>query len=388
MKAAVGVLLVTLASSALAAQPLADRLATASAVSFTTWRFATPLGLDSAAVSSVQQLAVPYSFRVAVGSSWSVDATGAISRTSVGLASGQGDARELTALSDVRVRAVGRVFSDRLLATFSANLPIGATGLSAEELDVLRVVAAPALQMPVAGFGTGAGGGAGMAYAWQAGSWSLATGASYEYRGAYQPVEARILGASTTADLQPGGTVRASLAADRLLGEHRFSVLMAVDVFGQDRFDVRVGGLTTRSTYTLGPMVSVAGQLEVASTHFRDARIYFSERSRLPYTGRDGAAVRGSGGSSLEVGAMGSVGRTGRPAPFGSVALHFDSGLASDPSITTAAMTMARVQVGYELPSRRSLFRPSLGLNFGRIDIGEQASAAVGVQLGLSLRGR
>ena len=106
---------------------------------FQRWTFADPIVQDSGRVSSVSQIALPFNLRFPIGGRWTGDVSGAVARSTVDVGSSEW---ELGGLSDVRVRAIGRLKGENLLLTLGANLPTGQVGLDAEEFSALQVVGA------------------------------------------------------------------------------------------------------------------------------------------------------------------------------------------------------------------------------------------------------
>lgn len=143
-------------------------------------------------VSSASQLSVPVSVQVPLGERWSVDASGAFASGTVKLAEPDeltgADEYTLRGMTDVRVRATGRVVGDNLLLTFGVNLPTGKTSLDRGEFAALRVLAAPALSFQSPVLGTGSSATVGAIYARQVAGWAWALGGSFELNRSYAPV--------------------------------------------------------------------------------------------------------------------------------------------------------------------------------------------------------
>jgi hypothetical protein len=110
----------------------------------------------------------------------------------------------------VRLRVVGRVRDEAVLVTAGLNLPSGMARLTPDGVDALRVGAAPMLGLGSPPATSGAGGTLGVVLARSIKGWAVAVGSSYEQRGRFQPVAARLLG-TTPESFTPGGAVRATL---------------------------------------------------------------------------------------------------------------------------------------------------------------------------------
>lgn len=308
-------------------------------------------GVDTTRVSSASQVTLPVAASSALGSGWRLDITALY---------GQGDVRyrttnrtdasaTLAGISDVRVRATGRLLRDNIVLTLGANVPSGRTELNVNEFSALRILAAPALGVSSAPVGAGASGLVGLVVAQEVRGWAVAYGTSYEARGRFQPVAALVAGTGT-ADFLPGGVVRASLSADRLVGRHRLSLAAAADVFADDRLrNTTLGDSAARSDtrVRLGPVLSGDAQLQIAAPRVRELLTYASYRWRAPFA-RDGRTVEQSSGQYLEVGVR-SVWplATGRDLLIGADG-RWHSGLGIDQGLPTAGVTSVGVTSGVQ----------------------------------------
>jgi hypothetical protein len=317
-------------------------------------------GLDSVRVQRVRQFTLPLTAAVPLAGGWRLDVTTLYSSGSVTYrdrsANGVSRTAALSGISDLRLRATGRVFRDALIITLGANAPTGRTTLSPAEFSALRVLSSPALGMGSTPVGAGPSGTLGVVAPQQLGSWQMAYGASLEMRGRYQPIAALTAG-SASADFRPGGVVRASVTGDRLVGPHRLIVAMAADVFATDRLIGPVAGdasgaSRTEATVQLGPVYSVDAQMQLAVPHIREVLVYSAYRWRAPFA-RDGITVERSSGQYLETGARGAryMG-PGRDFVFaGDVRWH--SGLGIDQGLPTAGVSSAALTLGVNV--RRGL---------------------------------
>jgi len=350
------------------------------------WSFGTPIDQDTLRVTGISQLAVPVSVFVPLGERFTLDAVGAYVRGRVELEGG--DDLTLDGLADVRVRLVGRLRGDNVLLTAGLTLPTGTTGLSGSGLDALRLTGAPSLRLPVPALGTGFGATLGLVLARQAGPWALALGTSYELRGTYSPIESIIAGVTSATDLNPGDALHVSLGADRLLGQSRLALLLAGDVYGDDRITAGESSSRLTSSYRLGPTIRALAQLDLAIRGYREFAVYAQVRHRTPFTGIDGAEVDGSTGTVFDVG-VSTV--RGRPRGVGLVLradAMIDSGLEVDNSLATAGATVLGATVGLSVPLRRGVLEPFVRLQRGRFDTGPAETAATGLAFGVTLGGR
>jgi hypothetical protein len=263
-------------------------------------------GRDSIRLRSIQQLSVPVSVALPIGTAWTVDVQSAFSyvRLQFDPKLGTAGARQTSTLygpTDVRVRATGRLWNDALTLTAGFNAPTGKTELSSSNLTVLRAAAAPALGLGTPPVGAGPSGTMGAVVAKQVLGWAVALGGSYEYRGTYQPIAALAAG-SPSLDFQPGGVVRGSLGLDRLIGNHRLSVTGAVDVYSDDELRGPLGASAAPiSTVRLGPIFTTDVQLQLAAPRLREFVLWGSNRYRTRYE-LDGAERAGTSGNYFDGG--------------------------------------------------------------------------------------
>ena len=350
---------------------------------FNVWRFAHPVPHDSLSVSRVSQIAIPMSVAASAGR-WTFDAGFAYAIGRVELADGR--TLDLSGATDIRVRAVGRVVGDKLIVTLGGNLPAGRTHLVGSEIDAIRVLGAPALRLPVTNLGTGPAGTVGLVFATRVGEWNVGVGASFEGRGTYAPIEAKVAGISVPTDLHPGSTMRASLGLDRLFGSARVSLLFAGEAFSHDRIELTgPGGARFQSTYQLGPQVSAIGFLELGVRGFRNFTVSAADRYRSSFTGLDGRKAAGSSGNVFEVAVEGVTGAAGRTGLVFRVDGRLDGGLEVDNTITTAAMTALGVTIGLSVPAGRATLQPFVRGQIGTLDVGPVSVSATGFGGGIKL---
>lgn len=391
--AGVGVL--ALASTTLHAQS-GLKLGTEIAVSpaYQSWTFAKPVPLDSITVKGATQISLPFSLQLPLHAKWIGSITGAVASSSLDAESaGSSVTRSFTGLSDIRIRANGRLLGDGLQLTLGLNVPTGAVELSAEQNDVLRVVAAPALnaQVPIAG--NGFGGTVGLILARQISGWAWAFGAGLEKRGSYAPLDAQIAGLDSRTELTPGGAAHFSVGTDGLLGRHRLSAGVVADVFGKDQVDLVSNDTPIRSEeYQLGPTVTAAFQMLVDNARVRNLTLRLSERFRSGFKDGKGEQVEGSSGNYLELGASGMLGSAGRPSVLLGVDVRQHSGLEVDKALIGAGLTAVGATFGVSIPTATLEWRPNVRFSTGTLKLqrtgATESTGITGISLGMTVIAR
>jgi len=322
-------------------------------------------GLDSTRIKRVRQFTLPVTAAMPLGDRWRIDlttlySTGSVTYSDATAASGTRTAT-LSGISDVRLRATGRVLRDGLIVTVGLNAPTGRTSLSLSEFSALRILSAPALGLGSAPVGSGPSGTLGFVLPRKVGDWAMAFGASYEYRGRYQPIAALTAG-SSSADFTPGGVVRASMSADRTIAANRLSVAVAADVFAEDKLKSALadgaagnggsGGSQSVASVKLGPVFSADAQMQFAVTRLREFLAYAAYRWRAPFA-RDGITVDRSSGQYLETGVRAAVPlAAGRDLVLATDA-RWHSGLGIDLGLPTSGVLSGAASVGLNV--RRGL---------------------------------
>lgn len=332
-------------------------------------------GLDTTRVNSTDQFTLPVAASSPLAGNWRLDLTTLYGSGRVQFndptAAGGSQTATLSGLSDVRLRATGPLLRDNVVLTVGLNLPSGRTALNNAQFGTLRILSAPALGLGSSPVGAGMSGTVGLVFAQQVGEWAVAYGTSYEVRGRYQPVAALIAG-SGSADYLPGGVFRASLGADRLVGNHRLSLAAAADVFADDRLrgaafgDTALSGVTGESKVRLGPVLSGDVQLLIASSRFRELLAYSAFRWRAPFA-RDGRTVERSSGQYLEAGLRAVLPwGLGRDLVLSSDArLH--SGLGVDQGLPTAGVVGGSLTAGLQLTRGLRSLQPFVRMQGGSL---------------------
>jgi hypothetical protein len=322
-------------------------------------------GLDSTRIKSVRQFTLPVTAAMPIGDRWRIDlttlySTGSVTYTDASAAGGTRTAT-LSGVSDIRLRATGRVLRDGLIVTVGLNAPTGRTSLGIGEFSALRILSAPALGLGSAPVGSGPSGTLGVVLPKTLGEWAMAFGASYEVRGRYQPIAALSAG-SASADFTPGGVVRASMSADRTIGPNRLSLAMAADVFAEDKLKSELaagatsttgsGGSQSVATVKLGPVFSADVQMQFAVPRVREFLAYTAYRWRAPFA-RDGITIDGSSGQYLESGVRAAVPLAAGRDLVLSTDARWHSGLGIDLGLPTSGVVSASASVGVNV--RRGL---------------------------------
>lgn len=341
-------------------------------------------GLDTTRVPSATQVTLPLAASSPLMDGWRLDVTALYGAGQVAYRATTGASRcaTLHGVSDVRIRATGRFLRENVVLTVGLNAPSGRTALDGEEFSALRVLSAPALGLASAPVGAGLSGTVGVVVAQQVGPWAVAYGTSYEARGRYQPVAALIAGTGT-ADYLPGGVVRASLGADRLVGAHRLSLAASADVFADDRLrggvvgDSAFAGLPgSEARVRLGPVLSADAQLIIAAPRVRELLAYSSYRWRAPFA-RDGRTVERSSGQYVEAGV-----RTVVPVGAGRDAIlsadgRWHSGLGVDQGLPTSGVTSGSVTTGVQFSRALLSIQPYVRAQVGSLTQRAERAASV-----------
>jgi hypothetical protein len=359
------------------------------APTYQSWQFADAVPLDSIRVKSATQISLPFLLAHSLGARWNLSASGAaFSSTVTTDATSNADSRTLSGISDIRVRLNGRLVSDVLLVTLGVNAPTGATGLSADENDVLRVLAAPALGANVAVPGLGFGGTAGLVLSHSVGGWGFAAGGSYEQRGTYSPLDAIIAGRGARTELAPGGTIHASLGLDGLLGANRLSIGVVGDIYASDEIRSIADGKTQSESYQLGPTGLATMSLQIASPVMRNVILQVSDRYRSAFKDGAGVEVAGSSGNYLEFSGTGTIGRAGRPGLVLGVDAKRHSGLPVDNAFIGAGLTSVGATVGLSLPTGGVEWRPSVHYSRGTLKTQRLSTTMTAIAAGLTITAR
>jgi len=381
---------------------LPSRLASVSPL-FERWSFGSGLrqptadGAGFVELRSASVWTVPIGASIEIGERWRVDVSTAYSNGSVRLREADpvtgSDTYELSGFSDVRARLTSRLVGDAVVATVGVNLPSGVTSLDGEEYAALRVLAAPALALPMPALGSGFGATAGVVAARQISGWAWALGASYEFRRTYTPLS--LASPTPGADLDPGDALHLSLGADGLIGQSGMTIALTADVFTDDRLtpllDDGTGGnpgnppdVTTR----LGPIFTADWQLRLAVPQLRELTIYAIDRYRTAYK-RAGQKVEESSGNYADAGVRAVYPWTPSTGVLGILNVRHQTGIKSDSTLVTAATAAGGATLGLvqSLGSGYSM-QPFVRAEFGKIKNADASIGSSSLTAGIALARR
>ena len=347
------------------------------------------LGGDSVRVAHVWQFSIPIDVAIPIGDRFTIDASGAYQTGTVQLA-GQDTALHtshytLSGITDIKLRMVARVIGDNVLLTLGVNAPTGTTNLNAEQYKALRILAAPALELPNATLGTGPGGVVGIVLAKHIAGWSWAIGGSYEIRGSYVPIEAYAAFAAAP-NYQPGNTAHFELGADGYIGSSNMTFGLTGNVYAHDALTTTdSGGAKYTANVHLGPSFQGTWQWTFATPGFRDLSLYAVDRYRTKYD-EGGPAIAGTSGNYLDAGLRAAL-------PIGestswTVALGFvdQSGLSIDNSFATAGITAGTVTLGLAQDFGAYRLEPFVRGGYGKLDMGNHNPTAATLGGGVVFR--
>lgn len=355
------------------------------------WQFAKDVPLDSITVKGATQASLPFAIYLPLGTRLNVSATGAVASSTLTAKNlvGAATTRSLTGITDLRVRGTAKLIGDQVLLTLGLNIPTGTVGLSPQQNDVLRVIAAPAIDAQAPIPGTGFGGTVGLVFARSFGTFAWAAGASVEQRGKYAPFDAQIAGLQAKTELVAGKAVHLSLGTDGLVGTNRLSIGVVGDVYSTDKVRLLSGSTELRSqTYQLGPTLSATALLQIDQTAIRDLTLRLNNRYRASFKDNNGADVAGSSGNYLELGASGLVGKAGKPSLLLGVEVRQHTGLAVDQGFIGAGLTAFGGTLGASIPVGTVEWRPAARIFAGSLKTGKVTTGITGVTLGLTINGR
>lgn len=353
------------------------------------WSFGTALPHDSGTVERVSQTTFPIAVAFPLGARWSGDVSGAYAIGGARVVAANGTSRDLSLSgpTDVKVRVVGRLAGDGLIVTAGINAPTGLTKLAPDEVSALRLIGAPVLRMPSPTLGSGFGATAGAVVARQAGAWAVALGASYESRAAYSPIDAAVAsGGVAVSDLDPSDAMHLTLGADRLIGAHRLSLLGSYDLYGRDELTLAGGsGAATTTSFNLGPTIGFLALMEFGVSGMQELSLSVVERYRSSFKGIDGQTAAGSSGNSIDTQLRARWGAPGRRGLLLGAEARFDTGLAVDASLATAAASAFGGTIGLSLPMGGFSVDPTVGVMIGNIDTGVRSSSATSLNLSVTI---
>lgn len=376
-----GAAVLTAGMLACAAQALNAQSASAGAT-WQRWTLADQTG-DSSGAKSAQQLAVPIDANFALGRRWKLDVNGAYTSGTVTLRRGNADVtRDLSGPTDIRARMTGSFMNDALSVALGINAPTGRTSLKSDELEALRVLAAPASGMPVPVLGTGFGATLGLIAARTVGGWAVAGGATYEQRGDYAATDQLSAGISTSTRVQPGPAVHVSLGATGTVGNGDMSLYGVVDLFGTDALEVSATPAPTAVEYRLGPMLSFNWGYRPGLKRLPDLQFMAGVRVRSAYEDGVVGKVAGSSGTMANVAAAATLWRRNGWRVRGSIDAKTYSGLDVDSTLVTAGFSDLSVTALLAAPVGRTSIEPFIRAGKGSVDLGPRKSGSTTIAIG------
>lgn len=322
---------------------------------------------DTMRVRRLRHATLPLTLRLHGGPRLAFDLSTVAASSEVTLvdAGGREQLVTLRGLGDVRLRATGALFDERVLLTFGATLPTGATQLGTDQLAALRAVAAPALALGPSAAGSGAGGTAGIVLTRRTRTTAMAVGTSYERRTAFQPLAIVTAGAPGT-DLLPAHVLRVLATFAVTAGPHQLSIAGHVEAYGTEQ--LRRGGsapFVPAAAIQPGPVLGADATWRFAPARTRELVLWSSARVRGAYAS-DGLTVPASGGGFVEGGLRTSL-PAGRHVAF---ALALDgrhhTGLALDAGLPAAGVTSGSVSIAAVLEAWGFTVQPLLRGSQGR----------------------
>jgi hypothetical protein len=363
---------------------------------FTYWTFSSgsavqpdELGGDSVRVAHVWQFSIPIDVAVPIGSRVTVDASGAYQTGTVQLAAPDTALHTnhytLSGITDIKLRMVARLIGDNVLLTLGVNAPTGTTNLNSEQYKALRVLAAPALELPNATLGTGPGGVVGIVLAKHIAGWSWAVGGSYELRGSYVPIEA-YADFTTAPSYQPGNTAHFELGADGNIGSSDMTFGITGNVYAHDALTVTdSGGGKYTTDVQLGPSFQGTWTWQFATPGFRELSLYALDRYRTRYN-EGGPSIPGTSGNYLDAGIRSAL-AIGDATSFTTTLGFVDqTGLSVDNSFATAGITAGTVTLGIARDFGDYRLEPFVRGGYGKLDMGDHYPTAATFGAGVVFR--
>lgn len=347
------------------------------------------LGGDSVHVAHVWQFSIPIDVAVPIGDRVTVDASGAWQTGTVQLAGTDTalhmDHYTLSGLTDIKLRMVARLVGDNVLLTLGVNAPTGTTNLNAEQYKALRVLAAPALELPNATLGTGPGGVIGVVLARHIAGWSWAIGGSYELRGSYVPIEA-YADFATAPNYQPGNTTHLELGADGYIGSSNMTFGVTANVYAHDALTVQdSGGAKYTTNVHLGPSFQGTWQWTFATPGFRELSLYALDRYRTRYD-EGGPSIAGTSGNYLDAGIRGAIPLGDATSFTTTLGFEEQTGLSIDNSFATAGITAGTVTLGIAQDFGMYRLEPFVRGGYGKLDMGAHYPTAATLGGGVVFR--
>jgi hypothetical protein len=334
---------------------------------------------NAAGLETIQLITSPFAVSVPLGSSFSIDVSGAYAR---GTATGpDGRQATLSGLTDTYVGVNAGVGLDWLVISAGATLPTGKDTHTLAESLVAAVIAAELLPFAINTWGSGGSVGGTVAAARQAGGWGIGLSGGYRVASEYEPLRDQTLG------YRPGNQLQFRIALDHDVGASgTFSVLLGFQSFGNDQLS---GNELFRSGNRFQGVLSYAFAVGLRSS----ALVYGGVNHRANGTLlRQGSALGGATDSpSQQLFLAGTnvrfpVGRRAVLLPNAEIRVFRAEDGASQGWVSSAGATFD-VRVAGSNSGRRVVLAPTAQFRLGRVIV-EQGleTGLVGWEVGATLR--
>lgn len=292
---------------------------------------------------NISEFSVPLSLSVPIGRKIGFSArAGQASATADGL-------EDLSGVSDVQVGVsfLQNIGSSSLVLSLGANLPSGKRELTEDEFRTSLFLSQHFYNFRTPGFGQGLNIAPGFVWAFPVGEGVvLGLGASYQYKGSYQPL------ADMTEDYDPGDEITVTGGLDfKLSPTTSFSTDVTYTTFGNDTLgDQELFAVGSRIAAT-GQMLAYFGQNELRlvgryrtesqSTLPAGAGGTDQELRALPAQALVRVAYRQALGTMFRVGLLGEARLLGETALFEKASL-FDAGLLPEVILSPSVRIQSR----------------------------------------------
>lgn len=207
-------------------------------------------GGNQITIDHVRQFSFPVGLVVPVGQRFSFDLGTSYAVTSV--RDNTGNTSDFSSLTDTQLRMSYTLGVDALVASVMVNLPTGKETTTLQQFGVISSTSASFLLFPVNSYGTGFSVTPGLSAATSAGSWNLGLAASVRIGSEYQPFSDT---ASASLRYKPGLETRIRAAADRIIGQSRFTIGATFSTLSDDQLSG--GGVATNGNVSPGNRILV-----------------------------------------------------------------------------------------------------------------------------------
>ena len=343
---------------------------------------------DAVRVTRASRVSLPIGAEMQFGERWQLGISTAFVNGRVSLDGGDTslgiDEYTLNGITDVKLTLTAQVVPDQVLVTVGFNAPPGGTELDPDELEALRVFAAPALGFEVPALGIGRAATAGVVLAREMVGWAWAFGASYELRGGSTPLV--VTSGLPSLDFNPSDAVHLSVGTEGFVGAHGMTFGLSADIFSNDDYssgDQPITGARTR----LGPILTAEWQMRLAATGLRELVVYATDRYRTKYS-RGGNTVPESSANYLDLGVNAVYPLAPRLGLGGGLLLRHQTGIDADSSVASAAATAGVLTVGLRYERGPYLLQPFIRGQMARFDTGRATADGREIVGGVTLTTR